>query len=135
VKFRCWTCGLLLFISEGNGGNLSTNLEMITNRSQTVTNGFCVYLELDGKLCPLASLLVVDLALRYIYVINVGDHMSATPVLLNYIKVMSVTSSRTEPRKFCPIYMAVICNYLFLAMIPPLHLLLFHFIELLLLRT
>ena len=93
MKSWCWTCGLLLFVSEGNGGNLSTNLEMITNRSRTVTNGFCVYLELDGKLCPLASLLVVDLALRYIDVINVGDRMSATPVLLNYIKVMSVTSS------------------------------------------
>ena len=66
---------------------------MITNRSRTVTNGFCVSLELDGKLYPLASLLVVDLALIYIYVINVGDHMSATAVLLNYIKVMPVTSS------------------------------------------
>jgi hypothetical protein len=78
-----------LFVSEGNGRKLSTNLEMITNRSRTVTNGFCIYLELDGKLCPLASLLVVDLALRYIYVINVGDHMSATPVPLDYIKVMT----------------------------------------------
>jgi len=75
--------------------NSSMNLEMITNRSRTVTNGFCISLELHGKLCPLASLLVVDLALRYIYVINVGDHISATPVLLDYIKVMplAVTSS------------------------------------------
>ena len=73
MKSLCWTHGLLLFVSEGNGGNLSTNLEMITNRSRTVTNSFCVYLELDGKLCPLASLCVTNLALRYIYVINVGD--------------------------------------------------------------
>ena len=93
MKSLSWTCGLLLFVSEGNGGNSSTNLEMITNRSRTVTNSFCVSLELDGKLYPLASLLVVDLALRYIYVINVSDHMSATPVLLDYIKVMPVTSS------------------------------------------
>ena len=92
MKSLCWTCGLLLFVSEGNGSKLEHEFgndhEQITNSHEQSRTVFASPLNFLVNYVLLASLLVVDLALRYIYVINVGDHINATPVLLDLCSII-----------------------------------------------